>query len=73
MNCHLFTIFTGHEAEKTILNNSFRNSETFFSILCQITAAELEEIKKNVTVLISSLYYKLNLLSDYRYPVGNIC
>lgn len=46
--------------KKTILHNSFRNSETFFCTLCQITAAELEDIKKNVTVLISSLCYKLH-------------
>lgn len=60
--------------KKTIFHNSFRNSETFFSILCQITAAELEEIKNNVTILISSLCYKLNFCYLINvYPVGNIC
>lgn len=32
--------------KKTILHNSFRNSETFFTILCQITAAEIGDIKE---------------------------
>lgn len=38
--------------------------DIFFSTLCQIISAELVEIQKNTIVLVSSLCYKLNFLSD---------